>query len=54
MSEGVSRKKKVRGGHCTFAKSTIAALYEAKARAKDSIITNAKLLILRNLIPYNT
>jgi len=29
MSEGVSRKKKVRGGHRTSAKHTIASLYEA-------------------------
>jgi len=38
MSEGIDRKKKVRGGHCASAKCTIAALYEA-IENPGSIIT---------------
>jgi len=41
MSEGLNRRKKVRGGHWSSAKRTIASLYEAIENA-DSIITKLK------------
>jgi len=49
MSEGLSRRRKVRGDHRSSAKCTIAALYEAieSTENPDTAMTKLEQLFLR-------